>query len=358
MGFNHYIIDTKALVGNVKKIKSFLSDKTKLCAMVKADAYGHGVQNIVPYIDNFVDYFGVANVNEAKELRNCNVKSPILVVGELSFDEILWCCLNNVRLSVGSLDDACKVAEKASLPLKIHIKINTGMNRYGFNDKNEFKKAIKIISANQNIEIEGVFTHFSTKSEDREFILYQIENFYNYLKFLNLKNIIIHTSSSYAALNMPDLQFDMCRVGYYLYGAEKTILDLKPVLSIKSTLVKISNIKKGDSVGYSRTFIAKKDSVIGVVPLGYADGFDRRLSNNGYVLIDGYKAKIIGRICMDVFFVDLTGMPDVKLGDEVVIIGQSKGKRITYHEYAKWLDTSEYEIMLKFRYKRMEVEII
>ena len=357
MCFNFFEIDTKALIENVKKIKLNLKDGCKLCAMVKADAYGHGVKNIAPYIDCFVDFFGVANTKEAMELRNLNVNAPIIVVGELSFEDILWCAMENVRLSIGSVDDAIKVSNGVNLPLKVHIKINSGMNRFGFDDERELKKAITILKKNKNITIEGVFTHYSTKEEDKKFIIYQTEVFYNLIKNINLKDVIIHTSSSYASLNMPSLNFDMCRIGFYLYGGEKTILNLSPVLSIKSQVVKIIYIKKGESVGYSRTFVAKRDSIIGVVPLGYADGFDRRLSNNGFVLINGKKAPIIGRICMDVFFVDLTNIDNVKLSTEVVIIGKSGKKQITFADYAKRLSTSEYEIMLKFRYKRMNVKI-
>lgn len=358
MEFNEYRIDVNALRNNVRKIRANLDSNTKFCAMVKADAYGHCVRVIAPNIEDIVDFFGVANIDEARQLVRLRIKTPILIVGVLDFGSILWCTQNNVRISITSFSDAEKASKLVKKPLKVHIKINTGMNRFGFSDELDLKRAIDVLRKNPNITIEGAFTHFATKTDDRFFIVFQFEKFLKLSYENGLGGLILHCNNSFATVHMHKFQLCMCRIGFLMYGTEPTRLGLEPVLSIKSHLIEINHIKKGDSVGYGRTFFAKHDMRIGVVPLGYADGFDRRLSNRGFVLVSGKRARVVGRICMDVFMIDLSGIDDAKIGDEVCILGRQGNRHIRVDDYARLLDTSEYDILLKFRYRRMKVRVV
>lgn len=358
MGFNEYILDVNALRRNVQKIRRNLDLHTKLCAMVKADAYGHGVHVIAPNIDDLVDYFGVANVDEAKQIVRLGIITPILIVGVLDFGSILWCARNNVRITITNMSDAEKASKLAKLPIFVHIKINTGMNRFGFSDEVELARAIALLKKNPNITIEGAFTHFATKTDDRFFIVTQFQKFLKFARGSGLGGLMLHCNNSFATVYMKKFQLNMCRIGFLMYGAEPTKLNLESVLSIKSRIIEINHIKKGESVGYARTFVAKKDTKIGIIPLGYADGFDRRLSNEGFVLVRGKRVPVVGRICMDVFMIDLSGVSDAELGDEVCILGRQGNRRIRVSDYAKWLGTSEYDILLKFRYKRMKVKVV
>jgi len=281
----------------VHKVKSMIGE-SKLCAMVKADGYGHGVIDVVKEISGIVDYFGVATVSEAMELREAGFDDPIVIVGKSDIDNIPWCVKNNVDFAVSTVGDFKKIAETITDEANIHIKINTGMNRFGLQSIKEIKEIKKIVRTHKNLNIKGIFTHFATKEEDRSFIDKQHSLFIKYVKALGDVDII-HCCNSFATINCPLLYQDMVRCGFCLYGWEK---DFKPVLSIKSRLIAVYKVRAGDSAGYDRTFIFKNAGVVGVVPLGYADGFDRRLSNNFKVLVNGEFVNVIGRICMDVFY--------------------------------------------------------
>lgn len=356
--FNNYIINLTYLKNNYNQIKNYVGKKVKVCAMVKADGYGHGVKEVCKALNN-ADFFGVASAHEAKEIRKFNKHTSILVVGIINLDCILWCAKNNVSVGVSSLDELTKIIQVLSgINLKIHIKINTGLNRIGVSKINEFKKMLKLISVNKNIDLEGVFTHFATKLNDVEFIVKQHERFCQFVKYVDKNKVIIHCCNSFASLMFPKYHYGMVRCGFNVYGWQLDYkMLLKPVLNITSKIIFIHNIKKGETVGYDRTFLAEKNCKVGVLPIGYADGFDRRLSNKFSVLVNGKWAKVIGNICMDICMIDLTGIK-ASVGDEVVLIGRSGGYEITPYTYANVLSTSAYEILLKFRYERMNKIII
>ena len=350
--YNTYELNIDNLIYNVNKVRSMIG-KSKLCAMVKADGYGHGVIDIAKELSGSVDYFGVATVFEAIELREAGINDPIVIVGKTDLKNIEWCVKNNIDFSVSAVEDFKKIAETITNKANIHIKINTGMNRFGLQKIKELKEIKRIIKTHKNLKIKGIFTHFATKEEDRSFIDKQHSLFMKYVKVLGDVDIV-HCCNSFATTSCPLLHHDMVRCGFCLYGWQE---GFKPVLSIKSKLITVYKVKAGESVGYDRTFIFKTHSVVGVVPIGYADGFDRRLSNNFKVIVNGQWVNVIGRVCMDVFMVDLSNTNAVE-GDTVTILGKDKNKKLSVHNYARALNTSDYEILLKFRYHRMNKILI
>lgn len=351
--FNNYIVNLSNLKNNFNEIKQCVGANVKVCAMVKADAYGHGLKDVCNVLVG-ADFFGVASVFEAKKIRKFNKFTNILVVGVSNWEHIIWCGCANVSVTVSSVSELNKIISILNgAKIKVHIKINTGLNRIGVNTISEFKQILRIIKDNNNIMLEGVFTHFATKLNDVEFMLKQYETFCSFTKFVDNQDVIIHCCNSFATLWFNKFHNGMVRCGFNLYGWQlASPLNLKPVLNITSKIVFIHKIKKGESVGYDRDFIADKNMVVAVLPIGYADGLDRRLSNNFSVLVNGEWAKIIGNICMDVCMVDITAI-NAAVGDDVVLLGNSGKLELTPHNYASVLGTSPYEILLKFKYDRM-----
>ncbi|MBE5758122.1 MAG: alanine racemase [Clostridiales bacterium] len=346
--FNEYIIDSKVLRNNVANIKKSLKSNVKFCAVVKANAYGLGIRGINDIIGSEVDYFAVACLNEAIELRLFNKKAEILVLGVVDCAEFDFCIKNNINISIGCFSQLKNIKDAN---LKFHLQVNTGLNRYGFKSITEFNRAINYINKN-NLNLKGVYSHLATKSKDVQYMNKQLIRFNQFKKLVKNKDVIFHIANSYATVYDKKFQLDMVRNGFLMYGDMKNTIGNKCVLTIKSKIINLFDVKKGETVGYDRNFKATKKITVGVVSLGYADGFDRRLSNNFSVLVNGYKCKVIGNVCMDVFMIDLSEA-SAKIGDEVVILGCQKNKKITLNDYALALNTSPYEILLKFNYKRM-----
>lgn len=357
MGFNKFVLDKDALTFNVAKIKSMIGKDVKLCGVVKAESYGHGGVVVANEIKDKCDFFAVACLKEAMELRDRGIGNNIIILGIIPISDVKYCIFNNISIALSSLTQLYSIINKLKELnlneqdyLKIHIKINTGLNRIGFNKISDFLKAIDLIDENKNIKIEGMFTHFATKSNDVDFIKTQYDEFQKYINLVKDRCIIIHNNNSYATLNLPQYYNSMVRCGYLLYGWQE---GFKPVLSIHSEIVNITKVDNG-TVGYDRTFIANGRK-IAVVPIGYADGLDRRLSNNFKLLVDGQFANVVGNICMDVCMLDVTDIKDVKVGSKVTILGEDGKNKITVFDYANALGTSQYEILLKFRSARMDL---
>ncbi len=335
------IINRKNLLYNINVIKEITNKK--VCAMVKANAYGHGIETIYSYLHNYVDLFGVANINEAMNLKRIDKYSKVLIVGKtLNFRE---CIKNKISFTIESMEHFSSLIdyikdETLKEEINIHIKINTGMNRLGISKIDEFKH-IFVIAERYGINIEGISTHFATADNDINFLNYQIENFNRFLTYIPKRyNPVIHVGGSgllYRKLNLLDLDFDMIRVGIALYGYTNCKIKFKPVMSIDSKIIKIFELKEGEYLGYSKGFLAKKDMKIGVVPLGYGDGISRNLSNNFSVKIKGELYESIGYICMDMFFVDLKEK-EIQEGEEVKVFYNAK-------KWASILNTIPYEIL-------------
>ena len=348
INFNDYIIDGEKLQSNIKRIKRYIGRSTKICAVVKSDAYGLGVENDV-------DYYAVVCVKEAIELRLIDSVKPILILGVCNLEYINWCARNDVEISISTLEEVRYINKYLDGTIKVHIKINSGMNRFGIKSITILRQILKEIRKSQKIIIVGAYTHFATKAENLDFIDYQYSFFEKMIKEIKIKDLIVHCANSFVSTTDKLKLCNMIRVGFSMYSDHYERLKIENVLTIKARLINVNNVKKGESVGYDRTFIAKRPSKIGVVSMGYNDGFARNLSNNFKVIVNGQFVNVVGNVCMDCFMIDLTDIKGYFVGSEVVILGESCGNKITLEDYAKALNFSPYEVLTGFKTRRMNV---
>jgi len=320
-----------------------------ICAVVKANAYGHGVVDVCPLIAKFIQYFAVANLKEAIEIILLKLKKPILIIGKIDDSEIEMAIKYKINISISDLNQLKlieKIASKLKIPAFIHIKINCGMNRLGVKLIEEYSQMLIKCCSSNFIFLKGVYTHFSCSNfENIDILNVQNEKFLKFVQLLQ-STVIIHASNSMAFMTNPKLTYDMIRAGISIYGYADNIQNLKPVMQVDAPIIFIQNIKKGEYVGYGTSFKAKKSMQIAVLGLGYADGINRKLSQNGYVVINGNKSNIIGNICMDMFMVDITDL-NIK-SNYATILGKNGDEVITANELAKLCDTIPYEILTNF----------
>lgn len=354
---NQYHINKSNLINNLLEIRKTIGDSVKLCAVVKANAYGLGVKNVCPIMDDYVDFYAVVSAMEALELRKISPNKPILILGSSDLNYANECAQNDISISISSLSEVKYLNENLNSVIKIHLKINTGMNRYGIDSFGDLRAILDEIKSGGKIVIEGVYTHFATKSSDQKFIDLQYEKFAKFIDFLSVKNLIIHCASSYVSLTDSQKRCNMVRVGFAMYGATDYHPHLKNVVSILGKVMFLHDIKSGETVGYDRTYQAKRKTKIAVCSLGYADGFARNLGNNFKVLINGRFARVVGRVCMDCFMADVTHIPDVSVGSRVTVLGCDGGKKIDLNMIAKAISFSPYEVLLNFRQRRMDVVV-
>lgn len=335
-------IDLNNLEHNVKVLKGAMPQKCKLMAVVKAEAYGHGIYEIATHLGKIgIKAFAVATIDEGIRLRQYGVLGEILILGYTAPARAKE--LRKYDLTQTLIDyEYSLLLNKQGYAVMTHIKVDTGMHRLGFDVKDI--ENISAVFSMKHIKVSGIYTHLcaadSVDEKDIFFTNVQIESFYNLLNQLKEKGITIpkiHIQSSYGLLNYPELKCDYVRAGVSLYGVlsspndrTKLQLDLRPVLSLKSRVILLREIKKGDSVGYSRSFVANRDSLIAVLPVGYADGYPRNLScGKSYVLINGHQAPVVGKICMDQLAVDVTDIPDIKVGITATLIGKDDDEEIS-----------------------------
>lgn len=352
-------INLDAIAYNIRKIREITNKNSQIMAVVKADAYGHGaveVSKVALY--NGADALAVAITDEGIQIRENNIKVPILVLGytpEMQLEDCVKYDLIQTVYNVEMAENISKVAKRLNKIAKIHIKVETGMGRLGFLPSEEAYDDIIKISQMENIKIDGAFTHFATAdSKDKSFTYEQAELFKNFILELEKRGIDIpikHCANSASIMDLPELCFNMVRAGIILYGmypsdeVKKEKLDIKPVMSLKTQISYIKEEPCGVSIGYGRTFFTKRNSKVATVPVGYADGYSRALSNKGRVLVRGKYAPIVGRICMDQFMIDITDIPEASIGDEVVLIGEQGGNIVSAEEIAKLIDTINYEVV-------------
>lgn len=349
---------------NFYAIKEKIGDK-KLCCVIKADGYGHGAVSLAALYEELgADYFAVSNLDEAKELRDYNISLPILILGYTPVSNAVDLCELNITQAVYSLEYAKALSEQCiinNINVKAHIKIDTGMSRIGFMcqefPRDDYSiKEIKEACSYEGLTVEGIFTHFCVSDSDldgKEFTNKQYNNFkhtINSLKENNIKFKIAHCSNSGAIEDYPDTYCDMVRAGIILYGLApspllKDRLDISPCMSMKTVIAHIKTLKKGACVSYGRTFTAQRDMKIATVPVGYADGFIRAYAKNGYMVIKGKKAEIVGRICMDQTMVDISDIDGVEIGDEVLVFGNGSDGERTADDLALCSDTINYEVV-------------
>jgi alanine racemase len=348
-------INLDALDENLKAVKKALGDK-KILLAIKADAYGHGAKEIAAHFDNKVDMFGVAGVEEGINLRtNGKISSPILILSPIPYSGIDALFSHNLTPSITEKEFARVLAleaKKREKPIKVHIEVDTGMGRTGL----PFEDAIETIThinSESYLKIEGIFTHFPAADIDFPFSRQQIEKFIRLIESLaktEVNPIIRHIANSAGFLNFPESYFDMIRPGLVIYGispnqATNQILPLKPVMSLRTRIVNLRNIPKGHSISYERAYFTKRDSLIAVITAGYGDGYPWSLSNTAEVLISGVRAKVVGNVCMDLTMIDVTDIPNAKIGDIVTLMGNSENETISANELAKWAKTIPYEVI-------------
>lgn len=352
------IIDLDAIAYNMTNIKSKVGKETGIIGIIKADAYGHGSVEISKVIlENGADWLAVAVVDEGINLRKNGIAAPILLLGytpELRLEDVVN---NGFIQTVYTYETAKKlsdVAVRLGKTAVIHIKIDTGMGRIGYRVNEASADEIVKISELPNIEVNGMFTHFSTADEkDKNYTLNQYKKFVQMDALLRERGLEIpikHAANSAAIMDFDNMMFNMVRPGIILYGAypseevDKDNLSIKPAMSVKTHVSYVKEVNEGDYISYGRKYQAVGKRIIATIPVGYADGFIRAYSNGGKVLIKGEYAPIVGRICMDQFMVDVTDIKDVQINDEVVLIGKQGNKEITVDFIASILDTINYEV--------------
>ena len=356
---------------NFKNIRCALPENIKIMCVVKANAYGLGAAKISKIYENLgADAFAVATLDEAIELRRNGISKDILILGYTAPERVYEIHNFSVSQTVFSSSYACKLADSAkkfNLNLKVHLKIDTGMSRLGFlfQDKNRDTKIfdeLKNLGKIKEFKVSGIFTHFLGSDENNErckkITIEQIENFSYIVNFAKkiFKDIkYIHCSNSGAILNYPEAlnNCNMVRAGIILYGYYpsdfvKNKILLKNVLEIKTIVVQTKELPPDSVVSYGGTFVTKKTTKIAIVPIGYADGLSRALSNKGKMLVNGKFANIVGNICMDQCMLDVTNIPTTKEGDEVTVIGEDGSLKITANDIAKYLGTINYEVLCNF----------
>ncbi len=350
-------INLDAMCSNVSQAIERMKP-AKLMAIIKTDAYGHGAVRSAKALDEIGVYaFGVATPGEALELRRAGIKNPILILGyvfEEYFDRMIE---NDIDLAVFDLNTAKLLnshAEKLGKKARVQIKADTGMGRIGFQPCDESAEVIKEIAALKNIEIDGMFTHFAcADSKDKASVNRQIERFTNFVAKVKSEGVslpIVHCYNSASIVDFDKPLFDMVRCGIITYGLEpsdevsKTNIKLQKVMSIKSHVAYVKKVGAGFTVSYGSTYVTDKETEIATIPVGYGDGYPRTLSNKGRVLIGGHFAKIIGRVCMDQFMVDVTGL-GVNRGDEVILMGSDGENSITAEEIGNLSGRFNYELV-------------
>ncbi len=349
-------IDLDRFAENVRNIKAAAG--SKLLAVVKANAYGHGaVEAARVCLKNGADYLAVANIDEAIELREHGIGAPILILGYTvpeRYEDVIKYDIIQTIYCREMADDLSKEAIRLAKDCRIHIKLDTGMGRIGFFPSDESINEIIEISRLPGINITGIFTHFAeADSKDKAYTHFQVKGFKYVTDALEQAGLelIRHCANSAAILDMmPELSFDMVRAGIILYGyypsdEVTTSVKISPVMSLKSRVAFVKPLKSGSYVSYGRTYKASEDVICATVPVGYADGYFRANGNKARVIINGHFCPIIGRVCMDQFMVDVSHVPDVKMGDEVILMGESGDIKIDADELAGYGSTISYEIL-------------
>ena len=352
-------IDLDAVHSNLESMRAHISPDAKIMAVIKADGYGHGAVPIAWEMEelSYVHGYGVASVEEAMQLRNANIRKPILVLGytfPYSYETLINQEITPAVFRYDTLKALNETAAKMNVKTPVHIKVDTGMTRIGIRPDAEGEAFVKEALACENLIVEGIFTHFAKADEaDKTAANAQLTSFLSFVSKCEQENDykfkLVHCSNSAGIIDMPQANQKLVRAGIILYGlwpsdeVNKEALSLTPVLSLKSHIVYVKEVQAGIPVSYNGTYITKAMTRIATIPVGYADGYPRNLSNTGCVLIRGKRAPIIGRVCMDQFMVDVTDIPECKEGDEVTLIGRDGTELITMEELGEVSGRFNYE---------------
>lgn len=354
----HANIDLDAIYKNVSNAKALLKPGTKLMAIIKADAYGHGAKQVAETIDPIADAYGVAILEEGVELRKAGIDKPILILGftpEPLYEAMIK---YDIATAVFQLDMAEKISAAASRlgkQAKIHIALDTGMSRIGFKQDEESLEVIKKIAKLPYIFIEGCFTHFARMDEeDKTKAMTQFEKYMDFVEKIEGRGIelpVKHVSNSAGIIEKQEVNLDMVRDGICVYGlypsdeVNKENLELTPAMEIKSYVSFVKELEPGVEIGYGGTYTTERETRVATIPVGYADGYPRALSNKGHVLINGMSAPILGRVCMDQFMVDVTDIDNVEEGTMVTLVGRDGDENISIEEISEMSHSFNYEFV-------------
>ena len=342
-------INLSALEKNFKKLQELI--KTDIMAVVKADAYGHGATTLCPILQSLgVNSFGVATVDEGVSLRQAGIKVPILILGATPLWAYESCFSNNLTITIYSKEQINQLedlAKKNKSKIPVQLKIDTGMNRLGI-DYSDCLKTINDLTNSNHLELNGIFSHLSD-AKDHNFSKLQKERFDHIVEACQNTSLQKHIANTYAAINYPEFRCSLVRIGIGLYGQEFNFLE--PLISLKGRITRIQKVLKGESVSYERTWTAKKDSLIATIPIGYADGVDRKLSNKIFGLYNDKKIQQIGTITMDQMMFDVSEIKDPKVSDAITLINNE----LPISMWARILNTISYELIcrLKIRLPRV-----
>ncbi|WP_099363885.1 alanine racemase [Fredinandcohnia onubensis] len=356
-------VDLDCVFENVKNMKGFLPEQVDVMAVVKANAYGHGdVEVAKTALEAGATYLAVAFIDEAISLRHGGIDAPILVLGASRPTDVVIAAEHNISLTIYSeewLDEVLKNYQ-GNTPLTLHLKLDTGMGRLGVKEKGEIQTILKKVEQSPQLQLDGVFTHFATADEiDTSYFDQQYRNFLEMLEWIPNKPKLIHCGNSATGYRFPDKVFNVVRLGIGMYGMtpspeikDQLPCELEQAFSFHSKLVHVKQISKGEKVSYGATFTADEDMWVGTVPVGYADGWIRKLQNTN-VLIDGELCQIIGRVCMDQFMVRLPNK--LPVGTKVTLIGEQNNRFISVDDVASALETINYEVTctISFRVPRI-----
>lgn len=358
-------VDLSAIAHNVREFAGIVSSKTRLMAVVKADGYGHGaVQTARAAISAGASFLGVALVEEALELRQNGITIPILILGFTPREYAPALCEHDLTPTVFTLPEAeafSAVAVRYGKRLDVHVKVDTGMNRVGYFPCEEADGFICQIASLPGLNLTGLFTHFATADQrDQTYARNQFARFLSLINRLERQGVSVplkHAANSAAAISFSDAHLDMVRLGISLYGfypsdeVSRETVNLRPAMTLKSRIIFLKDVPASTAVSYGCTYTTPEQSRLATIPVGYADGYARRLSNRGQVLVRGVRVPVVGRVCMDQTVINVQGVPGVAEGEEVVLFGRQGDTVIDVDELARWLDTINYEIVTSISYR-------
>lgn len=349
-------IDLDALRFNFEQVKRLTGSTKKILAVVKANAYGHGAITVARELEGLgVNFLGVALCQEGIELREAGITTPILVLSGFFKGEEAELLRHQLNPLIFNLEMAERLAHQAGSSkqeVRVHIKVDSGMGRVGVlpEEARDFFRKLKKLGG---LKVEGVCSHFAEADKEEKDFTQEQQSRFNEVVSIAKKSgfdpLFTHLANSAAIMDFPSAHYNLVRPGIMLYGAYPSPIfrkktELRPVMSLKTRILHLKKVPPNFSISYGRTFITKRESLIATLPIGYADGYSRSLSNKGEVLIKGQRCKIVGRVCMDLTLIDVTEIPGVKVGDEVVLLGRQGTEEITAEEIAEKIGTVSYEV--------------
>jgi len=353
------IVDLPAIAHNLGLVRKLVGPRVKICAAVKADGYGHGIEQVSRIARSAeAEWLGVGSTWEGKRLREAGIGGPILVLGPAPPREsalIVAQGLSQVITSRELAEALSREAQQQGREVGIHLKVDSGMGRLGIRPE-EALAFCENLRQLPGLRFEGLMTHFAlAHSKEKSFTIRQLATFQGISQALEARGFrfsLRHAANSGAIIDLPQSHLDMVRPGIMIYGhfpssEVSSALPLRPALTFRTEIGHLKSLKPGESVSYGRSFIASRETKVAILPVGYADGYDRRLSNRARVLVQGRPAPVIGIICMDMTAIDVTDIPGAKAGDEVILLGRQGKEEISAEQVATWLDTIPYEVLTR-----------